>query len=311
VKSSWPYIRWSNNEKYCFILPSAAAKEIQVYHQVQFQSCIQKIKGLTEDPIVSFSIAPSFELDKNTVVFHTFSPGTKGQPSKFAILRYPDRLGHSPIVVKYFFRAEEFTIKWNPKSDASNNSSIQVPLVKAGPVSSFEWYSNSTRKKAPSFLAIIGKIPKLAALCNDKTGEPFYVFGKQHRNTISWSPSGVLVCLVGLGNLTSSMDFCDTNKQKKVPQYHPSGKDDELLVSYGNTSKPTESLGWSPDSRLFHVSTVAPRMNVDNGVRIYKYNEDGPICDFPLLPDQLHFAEFVPPRLGEQLVDRPQSPLPF
>jgi len=117
--------------------------------------------------------------------------------------------------------------------------------------------------------------------------------------------------LVGLGNLTSSMDFCDTNKQKKVPQYHPSGKDDELLVSYGNTSKPTESLGWSPDSRLFHVSTVAPRMNVDNGVRIYKYNEDGPICDFPLLPDQLHFAEFVPPRLGEPLVDRPQSPPPF
>jgi len=189
AKSSWPYIRWSNDEKYCFVLSSAAAKEIQVYHQVQFQSCIQKIKGLTEDPIVSFSIAPSFELDKNTVVFHTFSPGTKGQPSKFAILRYPDRLGHSPIVVKYFFRAEEFTIKWNPKSDASNNSSIQVPLVKAGPVSSFEWYSNSTRKKAPSFLAIIGKMPKLAALCNDKTGEPFYVFGKQHRNTISWSPS--------------------------------------------------------------------------------------------------------------------------
>jgi uncharacterized protein with WD repeat len=65
-------------------------------------------------------------------------------------------------------------------------------------------------------------MPKLAALCNDKKEEPFYVFGKQHRNTISWSPSGVLVCLVGLGNLTSSMDFCDTNKQKKAPQYHPS-----------------------------------------------------------------------------------------
>jgi translation initiation factor 2A len=117
--------------------------------------------------------------------------------------------------------------------------------------------------------------------------------------------------LAGFGNLAGGMDFWDINKRKKVPQYHPSGKDDELLVSYGNTAKPAGSFGWSPDSRLFHVSTMAPRMNVDNGVRIYKYNGDGPICDFPLLPDQLHFAEFVPPRLGEPLVDRPQSPPPF
>jgi hypothetical protein len=46
-------------------------------------------------------------------------------------------------------------------------------------------------------------------------------------------------------------------------------------------------------------------------VRLYIYNEDGPIWDFPLLPDQLHFAEFGPPRLEEQLMDRPQSPLLF
>jgi len=158
AKSFWPYIRWSNNEKCCFILSSAAAKEIQIYHQVQFQSRIQKIKGLTEDPIVSFSTAPSFELDKNAVVFHTFSPGTKGQPSKFAVLRYPDHLGQSPIVVKSFFRAKELTVKWNPKGGASNNSSIQVPLVKVGPVSSVEWYSDSTvlgKRRQPSLPLVV------------------------------------------------------------------------------------------------------------------------------------------------------------
>jgi translation initiation factor 2A len=138
-----------------------------------------------------------------------------------------------------------------------------------------------------------------------------YLLKQLDRNTISWSPSGRFVCLAGFGNLAGGMDFWDINKRKKVPQYHPSGKDDELLVSYGNTAKPAGSFGWSPDSRLFHVSTMAPRMNVDNGVRIYKYNGDGPICDYPLVPDQLHFAEFVPPRLGEPLVDRPQSPPPF
>ncbi len=117
--------------------------------------------------------------------------------------------------------------------------------------------------------------------------------------------------MAGFGNLAGGMDFLDINKRKKIPQYHPSGKEDELLVSYGNTAKPAGSFGWSPDSRMFHVSTMAPRMNVDNGVRIYKYNGDGPICDYPLLPDQLLFAEFVPPRLGEPLVDRQQSPPPL
>lgn len=117
--------------------------------------------------------------------------------------------------------------------------------------------------------------------------------------------------MAGFGNLAGGMDFLDINKRKKIPQYHPSGKEDELLVSYGNTAKPAGSFGWSPDSRMFHVSTMAPRMNVDNGVRIYKYNGDGPICDYPLLPDQLLFAEFVPPRLGEPLVDRQQSPPPM
>ncbi len=34
---------------------------------------------------------------------------------------------------------------------------------------------------------------------------------------------------------------------------------------------------WSPDSRFFLTATLAPRMNVDNGFQLFKYNGIGPI----------------------------------
>ena len=35
--------------------------------------------------------------------------------------------------------------------------------------------------------------------------------------------------------------------------------------------------GWSPDSRLFVTATTAPRMNVDNGIHVYRYDGSGPL----------------------------------
>jgi uncharacterized protein with WD repeat len=123
-------------------------------------------------------------------------------------------LGQPPIAAKSFFQAEEVTVKWSPRGDtalvltqtsvdttgdsyygstqlhlfltadadvASSNSSIQVPLVKAGPVSSVEWCPDSTMKKSSTFLAISGKMPALAALYNGRTGEPIYIFGEQRK----------------------------------------------------------------------------------------------------------------------------------
>ena len=37
--------------------------------------------------------------------------------------------------------------------------------------------------------------------------------------------------------------------------------------------------GWSPDSRYFMTSTTSPRMNVDNGFKIFKYNGEGPVVE--------------------------------
>ena len=44
---------------------------------------------------------------------------------------------------------------------------------------------------------------------------------------------------------------------------------------------PAVAYGWAPDSRYFVTATLAPRMNVDNGVHIYKYNGEGPMASLP------------------------------
>ena len=89
-----------------------------------------------------------------------------------------------------------------------------------------------------------------------------FLFGEAHRNIVSWAPHGRFVALCGFGNLAGDFDMWDVNKKKKMG---------------ANTTSAAVGYGWSPDSRQFMVSTTAPRMNVDNGIRLFKYNGAGPI----------------------------------
>lgn len=58
----------------------------------------------------------------------------------------------------------------------------------------------------------------------------------------------------GLGNLAGEMDFWDVNRKK---------------VMGSTSSHCAVAYGWSPDSRWFLTATCAPRMNVDNDVKVY------------------------------------------
>jgi len=132
------------------------------------------------------------------------------------------------------------------------------------------------------------------------------------------------------------MDFYDRNKGKNIPRHiilDDNGKKERVDgetkyvtikedLSITSTS-PVVGHQWSPDSRTYLVSTTSPRMNVDNGVHIYRY--DGSLVDESKLPwdnskykpDKLLCAEFVPaPFPSEEekeyyyYPDRPQSPPP-
>lgn len=96
------------------------------------------------------------------------------------------------------------------------------------------------------------------------------------------------------------MTFWDKNKGKQIPPANPV------------TASCTVGYGWSPDSRLFVVSTTSPRMNVSNGVNLYRYNGDKvnslPWNNDNYLPDRLLQATFIPKPPEVVYPDRPQSP---
>lgn len=89
-------------------------------------------------------------------------------------------------------------------------------------------------------------------------------FGEAHRNTISWSPHGRFLALAGFGNLVGDIDFYDTQAKK-------------IKKMSTNNSHCAVAHAWSPDSRYFMTATLAPRMNVDNGFKIFRYDGKGPI----------------------------------
>ncbi len=254
------------------------------------------------------------------------------------------------LVSKSFYQAEDCAMKWSPKGDSvliltttsvdtsgesyygSTNlylllsegkssldgDSLAVPLpgsgpsASSGPVLDVAWMPNPT--KAPSFCVISGKMPALASLHHGLTAEPTFLFGNAHRNTIVWSDHGRFLTIGGFGNLAGGMDFYDKNKLKKIPQFDPNNGAE--LGSNGNTASCAVGYGWSPSSRYFMVSTTTPRMNVDNGVSLYKYNgleiRDKSIVSWDnskFSPNKLVAAEFVPASIGEY-PDRPQSPPP-
>ncbi len=254
------------------------------------------------------------------------------------------------LVSKSFYQAEECNFKWSPKGDSvlvltttsvdtsgdsyygssnlflllsESRSSIggdvvSVPLPgsrgssKAGPVLDVAWMPNAS--KPPAFCVVSGRMPAMTSLHNGVTADATFLFGNAHRNTIVWSDHGRFLTLGGFGNLAGGMDFYDKNKLKKIPQYDPiSGTN---LGANGNTASCAVGYGWSPSSRYFMVSTTTPRMNVDNGVRLYKYN-GLEVCDKNIVswdnakfsPDLLLAAEFVPAG-PSKYPDRPQTPAP-
>ena len=206
------------------------------------------------------------------------------------------------------------------------------------PIVAVSWITNPQIVGPVPFGIISGRMPPLLSLHHGITGEPTFLFGKGHRNTLDVSPHGRFLVSGGYGNLAGGMDFWDRNKGKKIPRHvtldgdkYVTIKDNDLSITSCN---PVVGHQWSPDSRTYLVSTTSPRMNVDNGVNIYRY--DGSLVNEKILPwdnsrykpDKLLCAEYVPapfPSEDEQdddegkskkknefyyYPDRPQSPPP-
>jgi len=218
--------------------------------------------------------------------------------------------------------------------EATKDGSGTVPIVSA------DWIPNPSITGVVPFGVISGRMPALASLHHGITGEPTFLFGRAHRNTMDVSPHGRFIVCGGYGNLAGGMDFWDRNKGKMIPRRIVLKEEEGKAEEEDNTkyvtikeaadlsitsSSPVVGHQWSPDSRTYLVSTTSPRMNVDNGVQIHRY--DGSVVEESALPwdnakyrpDKLLSAEYVPapfPSEEEEkkefhyYPDRPQSPPP-
>jgi translation initiation factor 2A len=166
--------------------------------------------------------------------------------------------------------------------------SENVSRSKDGPIHDVKWSPVDNQ-----FIVSAGNMPSHTTLYDGK-GTPLYEFGAAHRNTLSYAPHGRFVCIAGFGNLAGDMDFYEITKKMKIGS---------------NNSHCAIKYGWSPDSRYFMTSTLAPRMNVDNGFKVFKYNGSGPVLSHdPGAGPVLFDANWRPAATGIY-PDRPRTPV--
>ena len=342
-RDAWPYLQWTSDEEYAFLL---ATNEVRIFPRENFFSDeVRYTDKLRISSIKSISLPQTSTVDEDNnksklagYYFTSFCPGTKAKPARAALHAYQPNATTSTsnpypaLLSKSLFQAEEMKTHWNPLNDtalitlqtsvdasgqsyygssqlfllnaAANKDVLAVPLPQEGPVLDVQWMPNPG--KPPCFVVVAGRMPSMASLHHGLTGQALFLFGHAHRNTCVWAPHGRFLCLAGFGNLAGGMGFWDRNKEKLIPgsSLNASGQlQAEAVVGYG----------WSPDSRLFVVSTCTPRMNVDNGIRLFTYAgqefSNVPWSQDAYRPDKLFEATFVPAK-RTVYPDRPQTPPP-
>ena len=204
----------------------------------------------------------------------------------------------------------------NTNKSSVDSALIAVPLPQDGPVLSCQWIPDPN--KPLSFIVIAGKIPPMTSHHHGMTGDVTFLYGNNvSRNTIIPSPHGRFICTAGFGNMPGGMSFWDVNKKKLLPHSY------DNVHNTLKSDTPVTMYSWSPDSRFFLTATTAPRMNVENGIHLYKYtgelvtstNPDDttstiiPWNNKEYQPNHLYEAIFVPSLL-HVYPDRPQSPVP-
>ncbi|CAI5744114.1 unnamed protein product [Peronospora destructor] len=300
-RDKWPPLQWSSDEAIC-VRQSANGVVLYSGRDVAAGS----IGQISLPNVANFSVAPGSAPYKVAL----FVPEKKGKPASVKIFQFPNNLD-VPTATKSFYKAQDVTLKWSPTGsalivetrtdiDTSGKSyygetglfflqsdgeyDCIVPLTKEGTVHDVAWDPTGR-----GFVVIAGTMPAHATLYDNKA-LPVFEFGTAPRNHVSWSPHGRFLCLAGFGNLRGDMDFWERNKLKKMGSA---------------TSNSATTFAWSPDSRYFATATTFPRLRVDNGFKIFRYDGAGPI--YQEERGELYDLKFRP-AAQDTYPNRPQSP---
>ncbi|KDO26016.1 hypothetical protein SPRG_08669 [Saprolegnia parasitica CBS 223.65] len=302
TRDHWPSIQWSSDET---IAARLSGSGVQVYNGRAIGA--GHIGNIVLENTAKFSVAPGSIPYKIAL----FVPEKKGKPASVRVYPFPPNASQSHVAFKSFYKAQDVKLKWAPNGsaliietstdvDTSGKSyygetnlfflqsdgqyDCSIPVTKQGPVHDVQWDPTSR-----GFVVLAGSMPANATLY-DNQACPVFEFGAASRNTISWSPHGRFLCLAGFGNLPGHMDFWDRNKLKKLGSA---------------TSECATVHGWSPDSRYFATATTFPRVRVDNGFKIFKYDGIGPVVSESR--DEIYDLQFRPAAAGVY-PNRPATP---
>ncbi|KAG6621255.1 Eukaryotic translation initiation factor 2A [Phytophthora cinnamomi] len=301
TRDKWPPLQWSSDETIC---ARQSANGVVLYSGRDIAA--GSIGQINLPNVANFSVAPGSAPYKVAL----FVPEKKGKPASVKIYQFPSNLD-TPTATKSFYKAQDVALKWSPTGsaliietrtdiDTSGKSyygetglfflqsdgeyDCIVPLTKEGTVHDVAWDPTGR-----GFVVIAGAMPAHATLYDNKA-LPVFEFGAAPRNHVSWSPHGRFLCLAGFGNLRGDMDFWERNKLKKMGSA---------------TSNSATTFAWSPDSRYFATATTFPRLRVDNGFKVFRYDGTGPIHQEER--GELYDLKFRP-AAQDVYPNRPQSP---
>ncbi|KAL8199805.1 hypothetical protein R6Q57_013379 [Mikania cordata] len=268
TKATWPSIRFSTDEA---VASRMATNELQFFDVGDFS------KGVVHKIRVP-GIASAELSKKPGSHVAVFVPESKGMPGSVQIFACASDSQSEPIARRSFFRCSSVEQHWNHGStgllvvahadvDKTNQSYYGetklyyltlddthdglVSLRKEGPVHDVQWsYSGK------EFAVVYGFMPAMATIF-DKKCNPLLQLGEGPYNTIRWNPKGKFILVAGYGNLPGDMAFWDYVEKKQLGT---------TKAEWSVTSE------WSPDGRYFMTATTAPRLQVDNGIKIFHYN---------------------------------------
>ncbi|KAJ4313981.1 hypothetical protein N0V94_006665 [Neodidymelliopsis sp. IMI 364377] len=267
-------LQYSPDEKFC---ARSVTNEVQFFQSDDLRNPWNKLRV---EGVTDFALSPG----KNHSVA-VFVPERKGMPAAVKVFQVPQF--NAPVSQKTFYKSDKVQLKWNDLGtsvivlaqtdvDKTNKSyygetnmyilsangsfDSRIQLDKEGPIHDVSWSPNSKE-----FGVVYGYMPAKTTIFNARA-IPQHSFDLGPRNTISFSPHGRFVFVAGFGNLAGDMDIYDLERN-----YHK-----VTTIKASNCTY----CEWSPDGRHILTATTAPRLRVDNGIRIYHvtgplmYNQD-------------------------------------
>lgn len=309
AKDAWPVLHWAHDDS-CFM--HMVTNTLHVYSRADGFAAYRKvaIKGIGG---VAVCPAPSPSSSSSPLVA-AFLPEVKGSPAAAGVYG-TDGAEPAPIVRKSFFRTQGAKLMWNSTGsavlvlsyadyDATNQSyygeqklhflpsdpkaadqACTVPLPKEGPVHDVQW-----SPAGDYFITVAGFMPAKVTLFSASC-KPVYDLGSGPYNLVRWNPFGRFFAIAGFGNLPGDIVFYDKKSSGTCKQM-------------GAVRSPAVAAEWSPDGRMLLTATTAPRLRVDNNVKVFTYYGEQKLhVPFATLLE----ASWRPVPRGT-FSDRPQSP---